>query len=177
MFIFCAWGKWNQCPRQDLYALPVGLRSHGPAGCGCRHWILVLHRVAWGYFLISTLSSIHSLVFIPTQLLFTQGCEYVVVYNECLGRWSHISILRWNHLKSLILSSLLATSLVVLTLLSSVLALSEKKIHYKNKFFPLPSVEQFNLPELLLSKAALSLHPGLVWFPFLDINFALSSFV
>lgn len=91
------------------------------------HWILVLHCVAWGYFLISSLFSILSLVFIPTQLLFTQGCEHVAVYNECLGRWSHTSILTWNHLESLILNSLLATSLVVLTPLSSVLALSGKK--------------------------------------------------
>lgn len=66
----------------------------------------------------------------------------------------------------------MATSLVVvLTPLSSVLALSEEKhTHMKIKFFPFPSVEQLNLPELPLPKAAPSLRPALVRFPFLDIN-------
>lgn len=44
------------------------------------------------------------------------------------------------------------------------------KKNVKNKFFPFPSVEEFNLLKLLLPKAALSLCPGLLWFPFLDTN-------
>lgn len=84
------------------------------------------------------------------------------------------SILKSNHFTSLFFSAVVWLHLLLLyslTRLSSVLALSEEeKKNIKNKFFPFPSVEQFNLPKRLLHKAALSLHPGFIWFPFLDIN-------
>lgn len=79
-----------------------------------------------------------------------------------------------RHLKIiLVLSSLLVTPLVALLTPLSVLALSEEKTNPKHKKQIL-SISfcraVLTLTKLLLSKAALSLHPGLVWFLFLDVN-------